>query len=65
MLPSLKCHRGIIKGLDWASLLVKHKVFTKELAVLNVKHQLINEQVVAIRECIACIDEEVDKLDEE
>ena len=44
---------------------MKHRVFVKELAILNVKHQLINEQVAATQEGIVHIDEEVNELDED
>ena len=62
--PSPKHHQEIIEGLDRTSLLVKHRVFVEELAVLNVKHQLIDEQVVAIQEGIVHIDK-VNELDED
>jgi len=63
--PSLKRCQGIIEGSDHASLLMKHRVFVKELAILNVKHQLIDEQVAATQEGIVHIDEEVNELDED
>jgi len=43
---------------------MKCRVFVKELAILHVKCQLINEQLLAIQERIDCIDEEVEELDE-
>jgi len=61
--PSPKHHWGIIKGSDHTSLLVKCRVFVEELAVLQARWQLIDEQLSAIHEGIDHIDQEVEELD--
>jgi len=60
--PSPKHCQGIIEGPDHALLLVKHRVFVEELAILQARQQLIDEQLLAICEGIDHIDEEVEVL---
>jgi len=63
--PSPKCHQGAIEDIILKSLVLHHKIFMDERAVLMARCEVLNETLVVIDAKISHLDEEITVLDEE